>query len=304
MKAKIITIAFIISLLTFAICHAQSKEEKGKDYPVLKGPYLGQKPPGMEVEVFAPGIISSKGKSELDCVFWPDGEMCIFSRFGEGLEERTIYETKVENGVWTKPGKSSIFSNFHCTEPGLSPDGKKIFFTSFSLKPPPGAEKSHVYLWFIQKTESGWSKPEYFGPGLYPSVTNDGTVYFTVGYRNGDHIARRKYVNNEYQPIEIVALSNIYQHEDMHPFIAPDESYLIFDSSTRPRESECRLFICFRMENGNWTEPKSMDKKIKIRSGMARVTFDGKYLFFHDSACDICWVDVKIIEELKPKELK
>jgi len=28
-------------------------------FPVLKGPYLGQNPPGMTPEVFAPGIIST-----------------------------------------------------------------------------------------------------------------------------------------------------------------------------------------------------------------------------------------------------
>jgi len=31
------------------------------EFPVLKGPYFGQKPPGSTAEVFAPGIISTKG---------------------------------------------------------------------------------------------------------------------------------------------------------------------------------------------------------------------------------------------------
>ena len=29
-------------------------QEKTADFPVLKGPYLGQKPPGMTPEIFAP----------------------------------------------------------------------------------------------------------------------------------------------------------------------------------------------------------------------------------------------------------
>lgn len=280
----------LIIILFFAGC--LFTQERG-NFPVLKGPYLGQKPPGMEVKVFAPGIISLKGYNELDCVFWPDGKRCLFSRFGEGIEENTIFQTKIKNGIWTEPQKSSIFFDFQCIETGLSPDSEKIFFTSHSLKLPPAAVKSSHNLWYIQKIESGWSEPEYFGAGLYPSVTYNGSVYFTFRDRNGDHIARRKYVNNEYQPIEIVALKNINQHEDMHPFIAPDESYLIFDSSTRLREGECRFFISFRTENGSWTEPISMGKKIKIRSAMARVTFDGKYLFFHDNSCDICWISAK-----------
>ena len=35
-------------------------KEKTNDWPVLKGPYIGQKPPGMTPEIFAPGIISTE----------------------------------------------------------------------------------------------------------------------------------------------------------------------------------------------------------------------------------------------------
>ena len=45
----------------------------GEDFPVLKGNYLGQKPPGMEPEIFAPGIIST-GLSEAVCCFSPEGK--------------------------------------------------------------------------------------------------------------------------------------------------------------------------------------------------------------------------------------
>lgn len=50
MKIKIITIAVIICVIPFAICHAQNEKEKSKDFPVLTGPYIGQKPPGMTSE--------------------------------------------------------------------------------------------------------------------------------------------------------------------------------------------------------------------------------------------------------------
>lgn len=49
---------FCLILLTifFIGGHLTSKE----DFPVLKGPYLGQKPPGVKPEIFAPGIVSTK----------------------------------------------------------------------------------------------------------------------------------------------------------------------------------------------------------------------------------------------------
>lgn len=42
------------------------------DFPVLKGSYLGQKPPGRLPEVFAPSIIST-AFDEFKIVFLPDG---------------------------------------------------------------------------------------------------------------------------------------------------------------------------------------------------------------------------------------
>ena len=48
---------FCLILLTIFIIGGGliSKEE----FPVLEGPYLGQKPPGMIPKIFAPGIIST-----------------------------------------------------------------------------------------------------------------------------------------------------------------------------------------------------------------------------------------------------
>jgi len=37
-------------------------------FPVLKGPYLGQKPPGFKPELFAPGIITTDASE--GCLGW------------------------------------------------------------------------------------------------------------------------------------------------------------------------------------------------------------------------------------------
>ena len=41
-------------------------------WPDPEGPYLGQEPPGMVAEIFAPGIISTE-ESEINSAFSPDG---------------------------------------------------------------------------------------------------------------------------------------------------------------------------------------------------------------------------------------
>ena len=44
------------------------------NFPILKGPYLGQEPPGLKPEIFAPGIISTKKFKEFSGTFSPDGK--------------------------------------------------------------------------------------------------------------------------------------------------------------------------------------------------------------------------------------
>jgi hypothetical protein len=68
------------------------------DFPVLKGPYLGQKPPVMTAQIFAPGIIST-GMSESAIAVSPEGNE-IFYTVHAGNSE-TIVTTRLENGRWT-----------------------------------------------------------------------------------------------------------------------------------------------------------------------------------------------------------
>lgn len=56
--------------------------------------------------------------------------------------------------------------------------------------------------------------------------------------------------------------------------------------------------------SGHWTEALKFDKTINVSftENIANVSPDRKYLFFHRNN-DIYWVDAKIIEDLKPKDM-
>ena len=56
MRWKILLIRLMVFLLMIGILMAQ---EKAAELPLLNGPYLGQKPPGMTPQIFAPGIIAT-----------------------------------------------------------------------------------------------------------------------------------------------------------------------------------------------------------------------------------------------------
>lgn len=62
------------------------------------------------------------------------------------------------------------------------------------------------------------------------------------------------------------------------------------------------MFISFKKTDGEWTEPVSMGSYIK-GAMLINVSTDGKYLFYASKG-DIYWISTKIIEELKPEDLK
>ena len=70
---------FYLILLTIFIIGGDliSKEE----FPVLKGPYLGQKPPGMKPKIFAPGILSTGHHEHSSPAFSADGREVYWSVF-------------------------------------------------------------------------------------------------------------------------------------------------------------------------------------------------------------------------------
>ncbi|MFH1197144.1 MAG: hypothetical protein V1720_15715 [bacterium] len=262
-------------------------------------------------EVFLPGIISTD-QFEFGITFSPDGKEIYFTRRPdyEGSENR-IYYTKFINDKWTVP-KAASFSE-SCFEflPVISPDGKKIFFYSERE----GANKNNFDgdLWYCDKTSDGWSDANFFEhPSnrkfiMKISVSKNGNIYFAGLFNKKRGIFVSSFINGKYtEPIPLPEFIN--ELAPAHPFVSPDESYLIFDAQITGR-GKSELFICFRQANESWTKPINMGPEInKTKTEFAAVVSpDGNYLFFHRRASnngDIYWVSTNIIYELKPGDLK
>jgi Tol biopolymer transport system component len=106
---------------------------------------------------------------------------------------------------------------------------------------------------------------------------------------------------------------------DGYPFIAPDESYMLFMSWRPGGRGMWDLYITFQREDGIWTSPKNMGPKINsdASESFPSVSPDGKYLFFNSNRPsqvrdnvpghfygNIYWVNANVIEELKPENLR
>ena len=66
------------------------------------------------------------------------------------------------------------------------------------------------------------------------------------------------------------------------PFIAPDESYLLFQGNIPGGFGGNDIYISFLNKNGFWKAPINLGAGINSKSSEIgpRVSFDGKYLFF------------------------
>lgn len=124
-----------------------------------------------------------------------------------------------------------------------------------------------------------------------PSIAGNGNLY-------EDGIIRFKYLNGKYLPEE-----KIESLRGFSPFISPDESYMIFGARL-PGKRDSDLFISFRDPEGTWCRRILLGNEINslANEGNSFVTADGNYLFF-SRKMDIYWVEAKIIEELRPKNV-
>jgi len=110
-------------------------------------------------------------------------------------------------------------------------------------------------------------------------------------------------INGKYEKLEKMGDPFNKTMNQQHPWIAPDESYIIV-TVRRPGQNPASVLYCsFRDEKGLWTEP--VELKLGMDAGQPFVTNDGKYLFFSTGnpkvGSDIYWVSAKIIEDLRPK---
>jgi hypothetical protein len=274
--------------------------------------YVGQSPPGTIPEIFAPGKISLDNRLETYPTFSQDGMEMFFTVVNASWSQGKIFHTKEKNGTWTQPVVASFSNNNYINwESFISPDGNRQFFAS--NRPP----SSNMDIWMIEKkTDSTWSDPMHVSNPINSSaedgsacVTNNGTLYFKSsrgGGTGGSWLYRSKPINGTYSQIE--SLGNIIRTGagETEPFIAPDESYLIFISQTRSGgHGGWDLWICFQNPDSSWTKPMNMGTEINTAYDEygPRVTGDGKYLFFtrenRGRTMDIYWVSSSIISNLK-----
>ncbi|MGJ8662783.1 MAG: TolB family protein [Marinicella sp.] len=288
-KTTVLSLLLIISFNCYG--------EVQRSFPELKGPLMGQKPPGMVAEPFAPGIISKSGW-DIEGVFAPGMQEFYFtSRLGEGTPI-TVTGFRQHNGIWKK------YTQFKRTgEITFSPDGQRM----------------HMAKGYQDRLGDGWSERKSLGPmfdrkdwGIMRLTASAKGTYVFDDYKSNDVIRISTIKDGKRQaPIKMGPEVNSGEWT-AHPFIAPDESYLIWDSEREDGFGDSDLYISFRQPDGSWGSAINMGQQVNSPGwdAYASVTPDGKYILFNRTLVDgtdnteIYWVDAKVIEELRIKQDK
>lgn len=139
------------------------------------------------------------------------------------------------------------------------------------------------------------------------SLDKKGNLYFAdwnrIFFAENDNGTFKK-------PVDISELYNNSTLKGFCPFISPYGSYLIFSSPKQEGGRNIDLYVSFKQKDGSWTDRIHLGDEINasMHDISAFVSPDEKYMFFtsvgQNRPWGIYWVDAKVIEELKPDDLR
>ena len=243
--------------------------------------------------LFGKGVISIDNHVIGSITFNPTMDELFFQRRASE-ESHNIYTMKLIDGKWSKPVLAPFSTNkkyldFHIR---FSPKGDRLYFGS--TRPlNDTAKSSGLHQWYVEKKANGWGQPI---PFLNTPFTDrfvmcttpaaNGNLYFTSKEKGqklkdeGIYYAVNK--GDHYTPAKKMGKAINYPGTWIaHPYVAPDESYIIYDAERTSEYENGDLYISFN-QNGTWSKSYSLGPKIntKIGEGAATVSPDGKYLFF------------------------
>ncbi len=296
-----------VTLAAGALLAVPAKQKPATRAPGLPAPYTVEGKVS-EPRIFGEGIISTVD-NEQGGTFSPDGSEFYFTKVGAYTtfpRYSIICVSRFSAGKWSTPEVVPFSGRTLDLPPRLSPDGNKMYFAS--ARPLAGAKIPVLRIWSVERTATGWGEPKALEApvnapedrwNLDPSVTSDGTLYFTSDREKqfNFHIYRARLVDGKYAEPEKLGPAINSEFNEAQPFISADEKILVFSSTgleeqpfpRRPEEIETGGKFYLRGDlyvsvnrGGEWTAAKHLEHDINsfAEESYPSLTPDGRYLFF------------------------
>lgn len=245
--------------------------------------------------LFGEGVISTSD-DEFSGAFTPDNNTVYFNKSVPRSYRYVILESQRINRTWTKPKVASFSGQYSDSDPVLSPDGTKLFWSSD--RPVDGKIKHDYDIWMVTRSSNGtWGEPIHLpepvnseGSEYFASMTRDGTLYFSSDRDGGPNglirAYRSRFVNNQWSAAENVSRMidgpDVPGYYDLDVLIAPDETFILLSSVGRPNGlGNFDLYIAWKLDNG-WSPAIHLPPPFNTsaRDYSPHLSADGKQFYF------------------------
>lgn len=279
--------ALLVALFLLA-CAGPTPTSAPEPPPSEPHPFVRDEP---EPVVVGEGVIST-GDEEFAVAFATDGRIALFSRADpKAFNAQLLYVTRFEDGRWTRPEIAPFSGTHRDIDPVFSPDGARLYFGS--NRPVPGTSSTDMNVWVVERVGDGWSEPRILpapvntpGDEWQVSVARNGDLCVVArdrpGGKGGVDLWLHPLVDGTYQAGENLASVNS-EATDGNPFLAPDQSFLLFVSKRDGHfgKEPSDLYVSFR-KDGAFTAPLNVERHIgrELDAIAPLLSPDGRTFFY------------------------
>ena len=307
MTKNILSVITVATVALFSVCKDKSvdpdSDPADTDRIELTGAYFNQPFPSTTTTRFAPDIFTEE--LHAPPIFSPEGDEVYWNPM-DGDQDHILY-MRIENGVWTEPAAASFCIGDFTDSPFITSDGEKLFFLTMDRS------SYGECICVVEKQNGEWGAPQILGnevnqwdPHWQASAADNQNLYFggRTGSNDFSDIFFSEYVNGDYTTaVRLGSEINTDNNHEGSPFIAPDESYMIFDRIAGGYVYS-DLFISFRRDDGGWSEAVNISEvNTPSHELYANVSPDGRFIMFLSSRSGLLlpyWVEASIIESYRP----
>ena len=306
----------------------------GGDQLELAADYLGQTPPDDIPVRFAPNLVSTEHHEHSRIVFSPDGLELYWAvipvdpdyRPGSGRpflpDQQNIWFTRQSIAGWSKPRVLPVTEGRSASSPALDTDGGTFYYKVLDPQADPDERPRPTILYGATKENGEWNNPvvvsdilpnEKGRASISFCFADNGNLYFDYGGPDETGAWRwemyvSEYRNGKYDEPQLLPNGINGGEVDWCPWIAPDESYLIWSSHREGEVGNGDLYVSFHQADGSWDVPVNLGESINTpgQERFPSVSPDGRYLFFarhadSETYSDIYWVDAEIIQTIRDR---
>lgn len=253
-----------------------------------------------EIAVFGPGTISLPDRYESFGSISADGTEFYFTTHQPDFSRHRIVVSRLVNGAWSAPEVLPFSGTWNDREPKLSPDGRRLYFSS-SRPIDPGGAPGKLDLFVVQRSgpDRSWGPPQRLGPPINtdvhefcPVVTADGTLYFISARPGGIRGPEATDVYNVWRARPLDASGAFADPENLGPaintgletnvYVTPDGKTMLVSRDGAPDSLGGDDLYVSTLVNGTWQKLRHLPAPIntdKYEYGPS-ISPDGRWLFF------------------------